>query len=297
MIIKKQEAPTIIIDGDNLLHRAYWISKDKFINSKGVNTGVTYSGLRMTKGYVQQFGAKNIYVAWDKKLVTTPVTNYRKELLPEYKGNRLTVETKNNADAVHEQSDTFRDVLSSLGVRHIFPKILEADDVIGWLARKIEGKNIIISNDGDMLQLISENINVFNPFKKVTIALDNFEAIIGVAKENYLAYRAVKGDTSDNIPGVRGFGPKKAQKFAANRLIEARNLKPEQLEIFDRNIRLMDLSRSLEEEKDEEAVYLEQFNNIQNVKTDLEQFKKYCQDLEFPSILNQFNEYKLTFEK
>ena len=193
ILIRKQESPTLIIDGDNLLHRAYWISKDRFINSKGVNTGVTYSGVRMLKGYVDQFGAKDIYFAWDKRLQSdTPLENYRKRIL---EGTYKKTPTRSiDRTAVHAQEDQFQDVLTSLGVKHLHPRSLEADDVISWLSKRLGGKIVIISNDGDLLQLINERVAVFNPIKKITIDHINFKAVVGVDRKDYLAYRAVSGD-------------------------------------------------------------------------------------------------------
>jgi DNA polymerase-1 len=294
IMITKQQKPTLVIDGDNLLHRAYWISKDKFINSKGVDTGVTYSGIRMVKNYVDQFGASNIYIAWDKRLVSpTPVTNFRKEILGAYKGNRP---KGPDASAVHAQEDTFRSVLSSLGIRHLHPYTLEADDVIGWLSRRIEGKIVIISNDADLLQLINENVAVFNPIKKITVDHLNFKDIIGVDLKDYVSYRAIQGDTSDNIDGVRGYGPKKATKFILNKDEEIRKLTAEQLAIYDRNVRLMDLSRSVQEAAGEADAYEVQFQSIQQVEPDLKKFYQQCQELEFSSIINHFSEYLIAFE-
>lgn len=296
ILLQKQSAPSLIIDGDNLLHRAYWISKNKFITSTGKNTGVIYSGVRMLKSYADQFGAKNIYFAWDKRLVSDqPQINYRQRILQgSYKD---TPTRQGDHTQIYEQEDLFRSVLTSLGVKHLHPRSLEADDVIAWLSQKIPGRIVVISNDGDLLQLVNDRVIVFNPIKKITIDPLNFKVIVGVDLKNYLDYRAISGDNSDNIKGVKGYGPKKAQKFVAHKDEAIKALTFDELQIFDRNLKLMDLTHGFQEHPDEIPTYEEQFNIMQNVKPNLKQFHQYCLELEFNTILKRFNEYVLAFER
>jgi DNA polymerase-1 len=116
--------------------------------------------------YVNQFKPDKIYAAWDKKLLY-PSDNFRKQLIPNtYKANRdksLTVDAH-----IHEEK--LSELLKSIGICNIFPYKLEADDVISFLAQGFASKGnkaTIVSSDKDFLQIVSENIHVYSPIKKI----------------------------------------------------------------------------------------------------------------------------------
>ena len=203
---------TLLVDGNNTLHRAYWVANNigrPLVNSKGINTGSIFSFLKTVKSNADQFNADKIYIAWDKKLGNKE--NFRKTLTEgTYKGNRDQERNK----AVYEEADTIVEVTATLGIRNIFPGNLEADDVIGWLSKEIPGKKIIVSVDNDFAQLVSPEVSFYNPIKKLLVDTNNFETVYGLTPEEFVYYKCIVGDKSDNIEGVEGIGKVKGLKLA-----------------------------------------------------------------------------------
>lgn len=212
----------LIIDGNNLLHRAFWASKNskyfdannsvvlEEINSEEpVNSYCTFLFLKSLRSYVEKFNPRDIYIAWDKKL-KFPSTNFRKEMMKgEYKLNRD--HTSSNDIFYHEA--IIENVCSSLGVKSIYPNVLEADDVIAWLSKQLS-PNIIISVDNDLYQLINNETSFYHLNKKETIGVHNFESIVNVPLTSFLYYKAILGDASDNVVGFPGHGKIRSRKLA-----------------------------------------------------------------------------------
>ena len=225
-----------------------------------------------------------------------PSTNFRKTLLEgTYKDGR----DRSSADAVHDLEEKLVPVLTSLGVHNFFPYVLEADDIIGYLSQKLGGRNTIVSVDQDLIQLVSENTNLYSPTKKYTITLDNFEDLLGVKLENYVTYKAIMGDTADNIPGIPGYGKVRSKKLAeklGNRE-ETIIITEEYQEIVDKNVRLMDLSNSWELEEGEEEAYQEQLEASDSQICDFDKFKTHCENYNFKTILNNIPDWRSTFNK
>ena len=235
----------IIIDGNNLLYRIFWTSNFKLDESD--SPGQIFLFLRALKSYVDKFQAKNVYCTWDKKL-DWPSTNFRKEAAGvEYKAGRDDDKFKD----VFEYLENIIEIISLLGVKNIYPKRMEADDVMAWLARTLPGQNVVVTTDKDLLQLVNNKITVFNPIKKKEVTLSNFEEYTGVRKEYYMSYRVVTGDKSDNIQGFPRFGLKRFLKLEHKivtmdgkeqvALIEGNSITEEQFEIYKRNWGLMNL--------------------------------------------------------
>ena len=122
---------------------------------------------------------------------------------------------------------------------------MEADDLMAFLSRKLQGPNIIVTTDKDLLQTVSRDTRVYSPIKKKIVTLDNFEEYTGVKKEYYISFRAVTGDKSDNIPGIPRYGIKRFLKLEHNiissngedptALIKEYELTDEQFKIYNRN--------------------------------------------------------------
>lgn len=147
----------------------------------------------------------------------------RKELWPEYKAQRHK-DIENDLEAATrrqeqlEQMDYLHMVLPDFGVKSLRIKGEEADDLAYDLKcefRKIDPHDelIYVSTDEDYLQMIDEHCSIWSPIKKTLITLDNFKEITGVNAENFVDYKVLKGDKSDNIPGVEGIGKTKGQNF------------------------------------------------------------------------------------
>ena len=241
----------LYIDGSNLIHRSHWVSKNSKVSS-------VYIFLTSIKKYVNLFQTTDIYIAWDSRRDRDSV-NHRREILgEEYKGNR----DKEKSAEAFKNVDHIDRITSSLGIKNLYPNTLEADDIIAWLSnvRYKNEKAIIISTDKDMLQLISENVHVYNPIKDEHIDLQNFNDIVGIERELFVSYKAIMGDKSDHISGIPGAGPKRSAAIARD--LDNKLLK-EYEELYDRNIKLMDLNYSLKVNPSE-VEYLESHLDMQD---------------------------------
>lgn len=151
----------------------------------------------------------------------------RKYLYPEYKGNRtskaiVNYKSFNNKqeekEAQENEISRLVDYLNCLPVSLICVDKLEADDIIGYLSRKIyndydDSQVYVMSSDNDFLQLVNDRTFLFSPTKKITYDVDSVIKNYGVHPENFLLYKTLIGDSSDNIPGVTGFGEKNTVKM------------------------------------------------------------------------------------
>lgn len=185
----------------------------------------------------------------------------------------------------------------ALGIKNIFPGSLEADDVISWLCKTVEGKKIIISVDNDFAQLVSKDITFYNPIKKISIDESNFEEIFKLTPKEYVYYKAIVGDVSDNINGLEGFGKVKGIKLAKAFHANEEDIIQPYKEQVTQNLKLVDLSYGISNDEVEVELYKQQFNDLQTATPDFNTFKEICTELEFNSILNSFSDWKNTFGK
>lgn len=296
---------TLLIDGNNTIHRTHWIANNTgvpLVNSKGINVGSIFTFLKTVKSYVDQFNASKVYIAWDRKL-NPGEANFRNTLM---EGNYKATRDQDRNKEVYKDIDNIIRIVGLLGVSNIFPGQLEADDVISWLTTKVSGKKIIVSVDRDFIQLISSDVSYYNPIKKKIIDVSNFEETFNLTTKEYLFYKAIVGDKSDNIPGVEGYGEVKGIKLAKAYFAHTNNqqvgekdleviLKHE--EVIKHNLKLMDLTYGLELHPAEVKIYEEQLDKLSTKEADFEKFKKICEELEFNSIITKFDSWQASFNK
>ena len=287
----------IIIDGNNLLYRIFWTSNFKINESD--SPGQIFLFLRALKSYVDKFQAKNIYCTWDKKL-DWPSTNFRKEATSvEYKAGRDDEKFKD----VFEFLEQIIDVISLLGVKNIYPKRMEADDVMAYLAHNLPGTSVVVTTDKDLLQVVSNNVTVFNPIKKEEITLNNFEEYTGVKKQYYLSYRAVTGDKSDNINGFPRFGIKRFLKLEHKNvsnndewaLLRGDSITEEQYEIYKRNWQLMDLTQGYHYYDDEVPAYKQQLEDLTLHTSNFTRFIEAAKKLDMWTVVRNETSWRKTF--
>tara|TARA_R100000700_G_scaffold41050_2_gene59296 strand:+ start:3537 stop:4484 length:948 start_codon:yes stop_codon:yes gene_type:complete len=287
----------IIIDGNNLLYRIFWTSNFKINESD--SPGQIFLFLRALKSYVDKFQAKNIYCTWDKKL-DWPSTNFRKEATSvEYKAGRDDEKFKD----VFEFLEQIIDVISLLGVKNIYPKRMEADDVMAYLAHNLPGTSVVVTTDKDLLQVVSNNVTVFNPIKKKEITLNNFEEYTGVKKQYYLSYRAVTGDKSDNINGFPRFGIKRFLKLEHKNvsnndewaLLRGDSITEEQYEIYKRNWQLMDLTQGYHYYDDEVPAYKQQLEDLTLHTSNFTRFIEAAKKLDMWTVVRNETSWRKTF--
>ena len=276
----------LIIDGTNIEFRIFYIARgSKTINVDGDQTSCICKFLATFGNLVEKFNPTNIYAAWDKKL-TWPSTNFRKEIMvDQYKAGRI---KPPDIQEMYDQEVKLIEMLETLGVKNLYPNVLEADDVCAWLADTLPGRNVVVSVDQDLLQLISPTTSVYN--MKEHITYENFEAKKGVKPEQYTLYKAIKGDASDNIMGLDGYGEVRSRKLASNWKEEV--LTEEFNRIVERNIKLIDLHYGYNHQAGEKQKYEEQMNYVRNIKANLDKFKQLCEKYNFTAYLDDMDRWK-----
>ena len=275
---------TLIIDGNNLVHRTYWTAKTQ---SKRTNTDTQelinnfhiYFTLNAVFSYVTKFNPDKTIFVWDEK--KDYQVNDRKIQFEDYKGNR-------SSDASPHQNNTaIRTLLGHLGISSIYPRQLEADDIVSYICRFTEGKKIIISVDKDFLQLINSDVIFYDPIRKEEYTLENFESKTGSSNtEEWLVFKCLVGDKSDNVPGV--FGKVKAQKFINGEI----KLTQEEQDVYNRNFSLFNLSR-LTYDNQESEYYRNQLSD--SIERSWSKFLAECDERKFNSILKKKESWHTLF--
>jgi DNA polymerase-1 len=210
----------LIIDGLNTYLRIF--SSVPVISENGEHVGGIIGTLRSIAKEIRDFNPTRCIVVFDGK----GGSMRRKKVLPQYKENRVGkynlrrdfFSTKDEEDmARHKQLIRVIQYLDLLPVQVICMDNIEADDVIANMTMQYfntRSKKIrIVSTDRDFLQLVSEQVEVYSPVKKKLYNLKEIEEEFGIHPKNYLIYRVLNGDDSDNIPGVNGVGLKTLIKF------------------------------------------------------------------------------------
>ena len=204
----------MIVDAMNMLIRSF--SLLKAMNPSGTHIGGLVGFLR-SLGYVTRiFDPTRVIVVWDGKGGSAN----RKNINPDYKAQRASSRIthwglydtrEEEQEALIGQLYRTQDYLDCLPLQQLGIEKLEADDIIAYIAKRasLAGKKVtIVSSDKDFLQLINPNVDVYAPVKKKTLTIDNIKQEIGVLPQNYNIVKALLGDNSDNLPGVKGLGIK-----------------------------------------------------------------------------------------
>lgn len=197
------ENPLILVDGSSYLYRAYH-AFPPLTNGAGEPTGAMYGVLNMLRSLIMQYQPSHIAVVFDAKGKT-----FRDELFAEYKSHRPPM-----PDDLREQIAPLHQMVQAMGLPLLVVPGVEADDVIGTLARRAEqaGRHVLISTgDKDMAQLVTPNITLINTMTNTVLGPQEVFDKYGVPPELIIDFLALMGDASDNIPGVPGVGEKTAQ--------------------------------------------------------------------------------------
>ena len=201
----------LIIDGSSLIHRAFF-ALPPLTNRKGQHTGAVYGFLRMFHKLLQDVQPRWVAAAFDKSRKT-----FRSKLFADYKGQR-----KPTPPELKEQFPLCMEVLQSMGIPALELDDYEADDIIGTFAKKADPavEVYIVTGDRDELQLIDGRTRVMYTKKGISdIKLYDEAAFAedyeGLVPLQLIDLKGLMGDTSDNIPGVPGVGPKTALKLIA----------------------------------------------------------------------------------
>ena len=274
----------LILDGSNLLHRNYWVSK---IRKNQVPVGLLF--LNSIKKLSVQYPGRKCLCVWDSRQIRG-VKNFRQLSKTEYKQNR---DKEKNADVFSHEAHVV-DMSTKLGVYHLNPGKLEADDFIHWLTKQSDD-SVVVSSDSDLLQLVSNKCSVYNPIKDIMYTEENFYETTKCGNVNWLIeLKCIVGDKSDNIPGLVGYGIKRATKLLESNF---EGLTHEQKKQLKMNRELIDLKYGLIKHPEELEVYEQTYERVLSKDAkDLDSFFKQCKRHKYNSILNKQSEWRSLFD-
>lgn len=203
----------ILVDGNNLLFRSFYATAYQCIimrNSKGFPTNALYGFINMMNKIIKEEQPSYILVAFDKG------KTFRHDKYLEYKAGRMEM-----PDELRLQFPKAKEVLDAFGIKHFEIDNYEADDIIGTLAKRVDEEDefiaTIVSSDKDLLQLISDEVTVklLKQSGHIMMTREEFKNTYQVEPIRMIDLKALMGDSSDHIPGVKGIGEKTAISLLA----------------------------------------------------------------------------------
>ena len=197
--------PFVLVDGSSYLFRAFH-ALPPLTNSRGEPTGATVGVINMLRKLIADYGPEHIAVVFD-----APGKTFRDDLYPEYKANRPSM-----PEELRVQIEPTLDIIRAMGLPLLIVDDVEADDVIGTLAREASesGRETVISTgDKDMAQLVTPHVTLVNTMTDTRLDEAGVMDKFGVRPDQIIDFLALTGDSVDNIPGVPKCGPKTAAKW------------------------------------------------------------------------------------
>ena len=197
--------PLILVDGSSYLYRAFH-ALPPLMNSQKFPTGAIYGMVSMLKRLIADYAPLSMAVVFDPQGKT-----FRDELYPDYKATR-----RETPPDLIQQIEPVQQIIRAMGIPLIVVEGMEADDVIGTLAREATQHNfhtLIATSDKDFAQLVDAHVTLVNTMTNTTLDVSGVKEKFGVAPAQMIDYLALVGDTSDNVPGVPKVGPKTAAKW------------------------------------------------------------------------------------
>lgn len=281
----------VIIDGKSVYYRGYY-AMGALSTKDGSPTGGIYGFATIALELVQKIRPDKVVVAWDK--AGTSIAK-RKEIYADYKAGRV-----KPPEDFYAQIPMLKELIDSLNWGFLECDNYEADDIIGTLAKQADMERdwstIIISSDLDMLQIVDENTKMYRLLKGFS-RLEEMDVVTveekyGIKKAQFLDLKALKGDASDNIPGVAGIGEKGAVKL----LNEYGSLEG----VYEHIDEIKGaMHKKLEEGKDSAMMSYElakimfdapvKLAEVPDFRLEAEKVKKVLERLEFYSIMRKFN--------
>src|SRR6201997_4246459 len=210
-----RDCDLFLVDGNNLAYRAYFALPEELATTEGLPTNHRLGFTNMPFNLLADYRPKGVAVAWDTRPAHRAAVAEAADVV--YKEGRRPM-----ADLLREQFPHFRPIVEAFGYRNLEFEGWEADDVIATLATRADEagvKTCVVSTDRDAFQLVSENVCLMMTPRGVSdvqvYTPDRVEARYGIPPEKVPDFIGLKGDTSDNIPGVPGIGDKTAGQLIA----------------------------------------------------------------------------------
>jgi 5'-3' exonuclease len=219
---------TIIIDGNYVLHKNFYVFKN--FKNENYMTGTTYGFIKDILKLNQRFNSNDIHVTWDSR-------SFRKEINSDYKSNRVR-DPENNP---YQDFDLVQEAIDSIGIKQYKIPEMESDDLIYSLSKKFNDV-IVYSRDKDLLQCINNNVKILSDIDGELIDENEFEKQYGFkfSRDNFVLYKCVVGDGSDNVKGIYRFRKKDIVEY-----INTGTMKPKSLEIFLQNQELINNNKKM----------------------------------------------------
>lgn len=195
----------LLVDGSSYLYRAFH-ALPPLTNSQGAPTGAIYGVVNMLRTLLKDRQPEYVAVVFDARGKT-----FRDELFDQYKAHRPAM-----PEELSRQIEPLHDLIDAMGLPRLIIPGVEADDVIGTLARQAQAlglRTLVSTGDKDMAQLVNDDVTLINTMTNVILDVDGVNEKFGVEPQQIVDYLALIGDSSDNIPGVPGVGPKTATKW------------------------------------------------------------------------------------
>ncbi len=192
------KSPIVLVDGSSYVFRAFH-ALPMLTTSDGRNTGAVRGVISMLRRLVAEYPDSPVAVVFDAKGKT-----FRNDMYPEYKANRPPM-----PDELREQIEPIHSIVKAMGLPFLCVEGVEADDVIGTLARQAseQGRDVVISTgDKDMAQLVNRHTTLVNTMNDTVMDESGVEQKFGVPPGLIIDFLALMGDKVDNIPGVPGVG-------------------------------------------------------------------------------------------
>lgn len=205
--MEEQKQKFLILDGNALIHRAFHALPSTMITKEGIPTNAIYGFVSAFLKVLNDIEPEYVAVCFDVKKET-----FRNEIYKEYKANRI-----KQPDELYAQFPHIKEVVECFNIKIFEKEGFEADDVIGTICKKFDNTNIetiILTGDKDTLQLVDKDTKVYTFKTGISEVLVYDELMVkekmGVTPNQVIDYKALRGDPSDNIPGVKGIGEKTA---------------------------------------------------------------------------------------
>jgi len=199
------DSPLVLVDGSSYLYRAFH-AIPPLSTKAGEPTNAVLGVVNMLYKLIDEYKPTRMAVVFD-----APGKTFRDDLYTEYKANRTAM-----PDELRAQVEPLLDAIKGMGICLLRIEGVEADDVIGTLARQAAAagtSTIISTGDKDLAQLVDEHVTLVNTMDNTTLDRDRVVQKFGVTPEQIIDYLALVGDSIDNIPGISGVGPKTAVKW------------------------------------------------------------------------------------
>lgn len=196
-----------LIDGSSFLYRAYYGLRPLH-TSGGIPVQAVYSFCRMIQKLIKTFNPQYMVIVWDSRGKTT-----RHDMYQAYKATRQAPPSD-----LFEQKKYILQFSDLIGICHIAQQGIEADDIMHSIAQECMSDDFqicLVTSDKDMAQMLNNKIQIFDPFKDTMLTAASFQEKKGFPVEKLPFYFAILGDTSDNIPGVKGIGEKGALEIVS----------------------------------------------------------------------------------